>query len=245
MASIGSKREWEVSEMEEGVCVHGIPLTVSPVKESRSTKGVFYFDARVSDGKRCVRVVSFDATHQPVLKKAAEEKSTVAMDNCNVKESSLTSELEVQLHKRSKVNLSPRKLSLGEQDVESVLSKTVKISDLLSVRVNQVIRVVCKVVKVGEVMSVKKGGTDGKELRKQDVTVGDESGSCRLVLWEEDVNVLEEGKSYCLMDVGVRKYGVAKYLSYGSKSSNEEVGDLGTDMRRVLWMKKVRDMGKW
>ena len=34
--------------MEEGkgVCVHGIPVTVSPVKESRST---FFFDAKVSD----------------------------------------------------------------------------------------------------------------------------------------------------------------------------------------------------
>ena len=94
-----------------------------------------------------------------------------------------------------------------------------KVSDLLSVRVNQVIRVICKVVKVGEVTSVKKCITDGKELRKQDVIVGNESGSCRLLLWEEDVNVLEVGKSYCLMDVRVQKYVVAKYLSYGSKST--------------------------
>ena len=55
MASIGSKREWEVSEIEEykGVCVHGIPLNVSPTKESKTTKGVKHFDMLFTDGKVC------------------------------------------------------------------------------------------------------------------------------------------------------------------------------------------------
>ena len=51
----------------------------------------------------------------------------------------------------------------------------------------------CKVVKVNEVSTVKKSG-DGKELRKQDVMVADETGSSRLVLWEDDVNSLEGGR---------------------------------------------------
>ena len=59
----------------------------------------------------------------------------------------------------------------------------------------------CKVVKVNEVSTVKKSG-DGKELRKQDVMVADETGSSRLVLWEDDVNSLEEGTSYCLVNMG-------------------------------------------
>ena len=57
-------------------------------------------------------------------------------------------------------------------------------------------------VKVNEVSTVKKSG-DGKELRKQDAMVADKTGSCRLVLWEDDVNGLEEEKSYCLVDMGV------------------------------------------
>lgn len=54
MASIGSKREWDVSEIEEGkdVCVHGVPLQVSPVKESYTKKGVRYFYAKLTDGKK-------------------------------------------------------------------------------------------------------------------------------------------------------------------------------------------------
>ena len=56
-------------------------------------------------------------------------------------------------------------------------------------------------MKVSDVAVVKK--SDGKEFQKQDVVIGDETGSCRLVLWEEDVGSLEEGKSYNLLDVVV------------------------------------------
>ena len=58
--------------------------------------------------------------------------------------------------------MSYQKLSLREEVVEKVLnSYTDKISNLLSVRVNQVIIVVCKMVKVVEVTSVKEGESDG------------------------------------------------------------------------------------
>ena len=45
--------------MEEGKGV-GILVYVSLVKESRKTKGVNYFKARVSNGKKYARVVSSD-----------------------------------------------------------------------------------------------------------------------------------------------------------------------------------------
>ena len=65
MVSIENKQDWEVSEIEEkkGVCIHGIPVNVSPVKESLSSKGVFYFEANLSDGKHSARLVPFDTSH--------------------------------------------------------------------------------------------------------------------------------------------------------------------------------------
>ena len=55
--------------------------------------------------------------------------------------------------------------------------------------------------------------------------IGDETGSCRLVLWEEDVGSLEEVKSYHLLDVVVW-YGTAKFLSYSSRCSKTLVEDM-------------------
>ena len=81
-----------------------------------------------------------------------------------------------------------------------------------------------RLVKVNDVAVVKK--SERKELQKQDVVIGDETGSCRLVLWEEDVGSLEEVKSYHLLDVVVRRYGTAKYLSYSSRCSKTLVEDM-------------------
>ena len=71
----------------------------------------------------------------------------------------------------------------------------------------------------GQVSTGKKS-RDEKELRKQDVVIGDETGSCRLV-WEDDVSSLQEGKSYRLVNMGV-----CKYLSFTAKSSKEMIVDL-------------------
>jgi len=224
MASIGSKREWEVSEIEEckGVCVHGIPLNVSPTKESKTTKGVKYFDMLFTDGKKCAWVVSFDVSHRPLLKKAEEEQTAVVLFNSNVKNSSYSSEAEVHLHKRSKVMESPRKMCVG--NFAPSVKKSVKVADIGSLTVKEEIEVTCKVVEVKDVSIVKK--SDGKELKKQDVMIGDETGMCRLVLWEEDVQGLEEGKSYCFTDLGVRTHGGIIDLSFTTKSAKVAVENL-------------------
>lgn len=56
--------------------------------------------------------------------------------------------------------------------------------------------------------------------------IWDETGMCLLVLWEENVQGLEEGKSYCFTDLGVRTHGGIKYLSFTTKSVKVAVEDL-------------------
>ena len=62
MASIGCKKDWTVSEIEEAndICVYKIPHFGFPAKQSKTNKGVHYFEARLSDGKMARHVVSFD-----------------------------------------------------------------------------------------------------------------------------------------------------------------------------------------
>ena len=60
------------------------------------------------DGKKLVRMVSFDPSLQSEMKKAQESESVVAVANCQVKQSQDCGELEV-VSKRSKVRMSPRK----------------------------------------------------------------------------------------------------------------------------------------
>ena len=90
------------------------PCQCIPGKESQSSKGVFYFEAKLSDGKCSARVVSFDISHLDSMKKAKVEHSVVAL-NSTVKKSSFSLELEVHLNKRSKVAASPHKPSLDKK----------------------------------------------------------------------------------------------------------------------------------
>ena len=97
---------------------------------------------------------------------------------------------------------------------------------LLTWLVNQVIEVKGEVCEVKDVEDVKKKNGDGKMLQKQDVLIGDETKSCRLVLWEQDLNSVEEQKSYQFVGVGVRMFGGSKYLSFTADSTKELAEDL-------------------
>ena len=80
----------------------------------------------------------------------------MALSNSIVKRSSLSSELEVHMNKRSMVMSSLCKLSLG--DVVLPLGRMIKISDIATLTGSQEIEMKCKVVKVNEVSTVKKSG---------------------------------------------------------------------------------------
>lgn len=54
--------DWDVSDIEESqtATVHGVVTHLSPLKTSRKNAGVRYFDGKISDGKRSVRMISFE-----------------------------------------------------------------------------------------------------------------------------------------------------------------------------------------
>ena len=53
--------------------------------------------------------------------------------------------------------------------------------------------------------------TGGK--RKQDVVVWDNTGTIKVTLWEQHIDLLEVGRSYSLKNFVVREYGSQKYLA--------------------------------
>ena len=57
------------------------------MKKSRKNASLSYFHGELSDGKKLVRMVSFDPSLQSEMKKAQESESVVAVANCQVKQS--------------------------------------------------------------------------------------------------------------------------------------------------------------
>ena len=221
----GKKRELDVSEIDEEVkdiCVHGVPVAVSPKKKSRKNESITYFDGEVSDGKKTVRVVSFNPSLHSKMKEAEESLSNIAFSHADIKKSGRSGEPEVFLTSKSEVGASLRKVGV----VKPRESKpAIKIADLSDVSVGQSVNVILKIVSVEDSQKITK--KDGNELVKQDVSVGDCSGCCRMVLWEQDVDSLEEGKTYCFEGVTVKKYDMHKYLSFGQNGTKCNCEDLG------------------
>ena len=220
MAEKKRKLEWDVSEAEEsvGAAVHGVVTQLSPVKVSKRNPTVRYFDGKMSDGRKSVRVVSFDPSLRSAMESAHTKGSSVTLVNCHIKAVSGSSrgrdgEVEIMATTRSKVENSPRKFVVSSATVDEEPTH-VKLCDVDGCAVGQLVTVLAKVMHLEPPQEV--NTKDGKELSKQVCKVSDDFGCVRLVLWEKDIGAVEEEHSYRFVGVGVRLYDGAKYLSVGA-----------------------------
>ena len=80
-----SNLDVDVSEIEstgDNVTVHGFITALSPVKKSKTNK---YFNARLSDGKKTMRVVSFNPTVHDTLQDYHHKSAPIALTDCLIK----------------------------------------------------------------------------------------------------------------------------------------------------------------
>ena len=80
--------------------------------------------------------------------------------------------------------------------------------------------------KVVLMKNVEKLETSSGLLTKRDCVLSDESKACKLVLWEELVNVVETGKCYSISNVSVRTYSGEKYFSSSKESEVQEIAEI-------------------
>ena len=66
----------------QGVTVHGVMTELSPVKVSRKNEKIKYFSGKLSDGKKAVRVISFDAALRAKMEESRSKGSAIALVNC-------------------------------------------------------------------------------------------------------------------------------------------------------------------
>ena len=148
MASRKRKAEdvWEVSDVEESgsATVHGVVSEVSPVKVSRKNSSVRYFDGKLTDGKKTVRMICFEPSLRSKLETSRLDGSTVAVANCQVKPAR-GGGVEIMATSRSEVSASPRKMNVTVCGVEEV---DVELRELNSLATNTDVSVCIKVISV-------------------------------------------------------------------------------------------------
>ena len=75
----------ERSKTSDGCTVHGVLTELSPVKVSKKNSQVQYFTGKITDGKKTMRMVSFDPKLRVRLDSFCKDETPVAISDCTVK----------------------------------------------------------------------------------------------------------------------------------------------------------------
>ena len=125
--------------------------------------------------------------------------------DCEVKRDSKSNELEIFVTPSTKVNTSPKKFDMKR--IREMTNPDIKLKDINSRNTNDKVCVDAKVLSVSQPAKVSGNYT------KQDITLADSDGVAKMVLWQNDIGKLTEGKTYHFTNVGIRSYQGTKYLS--------------------------------
>ena len=106
----------------------------------------------------------------------------------------------------TKIRESSKQFDVSPLEYQDDKPKDIMLSELDKLPVHTIVTAKVKVAKCGPPLS---RGTK----RKQDVIICDQSGTTTIQLWEENIDLLEEGKSYILKAFRVAEYDDEKYLA--------------------------------
>ena len=203
----------EITSPQSHATINGMVASVSPIKPSK------YFDGELTDGDTIIRFVGFRKEQRQLLHSFCEEKKPITIKNCQVQWNKFKNHLEVVLKSASQVELSQTEFDIP--NLKTVGSSEITLDELEDYEEYSRVTFKAQVKKVGEPHTV--GG--GK--LKQEILLCDSTSSATLTLWEDDINMMIEGKSYQMNRLVVRSFLGKNHLSMPpSGASIEEINDL-------------------
>ena len=209
-----------VADEAVSATIHGVLKELSPIKKSRSS-ACNYYNGVLTDGEKEMRLVGFDCDSHAKLSGCCSSKEAVMFKKCQIKKARQSNDLELLVKSSTIVEKSPKKFKV-ETMVANENGMEMMVNKLGEVKNYQAVSVVVKVMRV----DVEEKLTNGK--CKQDVIVADSTGSITCVLWEGDIGMMEEKRSYRLQNVCVNSFRGKKFLSVGKETCEvSEVSDIG------------------
>ena len=161
--------EFDVCDIKESGSA--IMTELSPTKKSKKDEKLKYFSGQLSDGKKCMRVISFEPCLRQAMNDSLTKKEAISVVGCQVR-CGCSGGSETILRQLTKVQLSPKRF-----DKAGLVSReapvAVEMNDLCSLTANQQVSVTVKVKTADAPEKVK--NCEGKELEKQDCVVRDSS----------------------------------------------------------------------
>lgn len=205
MAGLPRKRHFEevdrldlLTKPLPNASLHGAVTSLSKVKEGRNSS---YFDGTLYDGCRQVRLVGFLPAQQKKLDGFCTKKKPVAFKNCEVKQSRQGGdEMDIILKSSTEITESPRSLDASVFNSPQPVTRVITLSELGSTKNYKKVITNIKVLTSIEPICLAGG------KKKQDVTIGDQTGTSKVTLWGDHIDSLVLQCSYKLKNFVVREY---------------------------------------
>uniref|UniRef100_A0A1X7U809 Replication protein A OB domain-containing protein n=1 Tax=Amphimedon queenslandica TaxID=400682 RepID=A0A1X7U809_AMPQE len=178
----------------------------------------------MTDGIKAARFISFEPSLRPTFAKFKEDDCPVAVAGCHIQENKFDSTLEIKTGKHTVISQSPKKFKVDTSAQAEDNSSIITTDQIITIGVNQQITIVGKIVNAGATVDITT--KNGKKLKKQYCILHDTNGSCRIVLWEDDIGKVEKGNCYKLINILVRQYDSVKYLSISEGTIIERIDNI-------------------
>lgn len=165
-----------------------------------------------------IRAVCFSPDKHKQFKSRVEKSSPVKISNFYLKRNKYSSEDEVHINKRSRLSdphESEIKFDIMQQQDLMEDNTFTSVQQILFDKQQRRVNVQGRINFRGTMETVI---TKQKTLKKQESFLTDETGSIRLVLWENDILKVQSNKSYKLLKARVRYYDDAPYLTLNMQS---------------------------
>ena len=206
-----------VDQASASTSIHGAVTSLSPIKKGR--KSVF-FNGTIADETSQIRLVRFDASQLRKLQDYQQKQLPVQLINCEVKPSRYGKGYDVMLKSASQISESPRKI-----DVPSLMIETednITLDTLQQKELFQKVTVSIKVCEVKDPITI-------SDKSMQDVYVADKNFTARVALWEDNIGIMLQGRSYTLKNFVVRVFQSIKYLTMGGEGAELiPINDIGS-----------------
>lgn len=178
-------------------------------EEMKDGAGSRFFDGKLSDNKKSIRVYGYgpDIKHK-LFSAQTQQSRTVLLSACSVKQSRDGTGLEVFVNKRTTIETSNKHFTIPESTSTSAVAEPVLLRQVQELPKHTRVTVEVKIQTVSEPKHI-----PSKKRSVQELAIADSSGALRLSIWEDEIGLREQAKSYRIEGATIRKYDGQRFLS--------------------------------
>ena len=204
--------------------------SISPVKKSMNNKK--YFNVTLKTESAETRAVCFSPEKHKLIEGFVESKSPVKIEKFS--RNLFRGTEDIIIRKNTMVTpVNPDDVTFSCPKSIATDKQLKSLGEVTAIIEGQLITVKAKVASLS---SVKQQQTKlGGALKKQDVIIHDEITSMSVLLWEDNVDCVEAGKTYIFRNLKVRVYRSNIYLNtpQSGEFKCEETDDFGNELADV------------